>query len=438
MGNAEKFFNARNVAVVGAAREEWKVGHTIFKNLLACKYIRVFPVNPNASEILGQKAYRDILEIPHELDLIILAVKAELVPDILVQAGKKKVRAAIVVSAGFSEAGNLALEQEVKNICQKEGIALLGPNVFGFVNPYKEMNTTFFQGIPEKGKIAFLSQSGAIGVAVLDIAMKEKIGFSGFVSLGNSAMTDFSDFIDYFSQDKNTDVIAIYMESLREGRGKRFIEACLKCKKKIIAIKSGKSRRGSEAAQSHTASLASESGVYESVFRQAGVIEVESISELLSVADLIVKHKKLGKRACIVTNAGGLGVLCTDACEKNGIEIAKLPSGVLENLNKLLPVGWSRNNPIDLIGDALAERYEKVLKLLEKESWFDFFIVILTPQYMTQALETAELLLDLKKPVIACFMGGEKIEKAAGFLKGKVPVFDDVAELGKAVGKIVR
>ena len=435
---ADLFFNSRSIAVIGAAREEWKVGHIIFKNLLALKHLRVFPVNPNAAQVLGERCFKDILEIPYEIDLIIVAVKADLVPEVMRNAGKKKVKAAVVLSAGFSEAGNSGLEDEVRKLAEKFGIALLGPNCFGFLSPYKEINTTFFQGMPRKGGIAFISQSGALGVAVLDWAIKENLGLSGFVSLGNSAQLDFSDFIEYFSQDEKTKVIALYMESLKEGRGKRFIEACRKCRKPLIAIKSGKSRRGAEAAKSHTASLASEQGVYEGIFRQAGIIEVESISELFAVSDLYDKYSRMGKRAVIVTNAGGLGVLCTDSCEKNGVDIVKLPEDVKEKLNKFLPVGWSRNNPIDVVGDALAERYKKTLEMLDKENWFDFFIVLLTPQHMTQALETAQILTELKKPVLACFMGGKKVEKAVEFLKkNNIPVFDDVYDF-KVLGKIVR
>ncbi len=436
MKGVKEFFDARTIAVVGASRDENKVGHIIFKNLLACKHTQAFPVNPNATKILGQRAFRDILEIPYFLDCIVIAVKAELVPEVMKQAAKKKVKSAVVVSAGFSETGNFVLEQEINKIADSAGILLLGPNVLGFINPYKEMNASFFNGIPEKGKIAFLSQSGAIGAAVLD-AVHGKFGFSGFVSLGNSIQLDFSDFIEYYSDDKNTEIIALYIESLREGKGKRFIEVCKKAGKIIIALKAGKSMQGQRAALSHTAALASEPEVYKGIFRQAGILEVESVSELFNVAELYAKYGKIGKKACILTNGGGLGVLCADACQENGIELPKLTKESVERLNKILPDRWNHANPADILGDALAPRYEQTLSVLDETDFFDFFIVLLTPQYMTQPLETAEVLIKLKKPVFACFMGGNKVESARRLLKGRIPIFNDVFELGRVVGKLV-
>ena len=435
--SVENLISSKVFAVVGAAREEWKVGHAIFKNLLANKHILALPVNPNAAEILGKRCYKDIFEVPYNIDCVIIAVKAEIVLDIMNQVARRKIKNVIIVSAGFSEAGNFKLEEEVKKIALEHGISVLGPNVFGFINPEKQVNTTFFQGMPNSGSIAFISQSGALGVGVLDKAISSDMGFSGFVALGNSMMLDFSDFIDYYSKDRATKVIALYMEGLKEGRGKRFIEVCKNCKKPIVVLKSGKSESGKLASKSHTSSLASESGVYESIFKQAGIIEVSSMEELLNVSELFEKLGKIGKRACVVSNAGGLGVLVSDSCERNGLEISKLPISTFERLNKILPFGWSRNNPIDLVGDALAERYWGVLARLDPEKWFDFFVVILTPQYMTECEKTAELLTHLKKPVVALFFGGEKIRKSVGFLKSKnIPVFDDAEKLGDALGKI--
>lgn len=433
----DSFFTSKIFAIVGAAREEHKVGHAIFKNLLANKHILALPVNPNAVEILGKKCYKDLFEVPYNIDCVIIAVKAELVLQIMNQVARRKIKNVIIISAGFSEAGNPKLEESVKKIAIDNGISVLGPNVFGFVNPYAEVNTSFFQGIPEKGNLAFLSQSGALGVGILDLALKEKIGFSGFVALGNSMMLDFSDFIEYYSRDRNTKVIALYMEGLKEGRGRKFIDVCLGCKKPIVVLKAGKSAEGARASRSHTASLASEAGVYESIFKQAGIIEVSSMRELFQTTELIIRFGKIGRRACIITNAGGLGVLASDSCSYYKIQVPSLSASVMERLNKVLPPAWSRNNPIDLIGDALADRYWQVLSRLDPESWFDFFIIILTPQYMTECEKTAELLRHLKKPVIACFYGGDKIERAKQILKeSNIPLFSDVYGLGRAVGKI--
>ena len=247
---------------------------------------------------------------------------------------------------------------------------------------------------------------------------------------------DFSDFVEYYSNDKNTEVITLYIESLKEGRGRRFIEVCKKCRKPIIALKAGKSREGQRAAKSHTAALASERGVYSGILKQAGVIEVDSVKQLFDVAKLLEKYPKLGDKVAIVTNAGGLGVLTTDACELNKINVPKLSKQLIEKLSKVLPLNWSHNNPADLIGDALAEDYRKTILILEREN-FDFFFVLLTPQRMTEALETAKILLKTKKPVIACFLGGKQVREAKEFMDRKgILNFDDVGEMCEAVGKV--
>jgi acetyltransferase len=249
---------------------------------------------------------------------------------------------------------------------------------------------------------------------------------------------DFSDFIDYYCNDKNTEVITIYVESLKKGMGGKFIETCKRCNKPIVALKSGKTEMGEKAASSHTAALASAEGVYEGIFKQCGIIEVDSIKQLFKTAEILTKVKKIGKRACIVTNAGGLGVLTTDYCVKNNIELPNLPDNVKNKLDKILPLGWSKNNPVDILGDAKPERYIDTFKILEKEKFFDFFIVLLTPQYMTEAKKTAEVLLGIKdKPVIACFMGESKVEAARVMLKDKIPVFSELKEMSDVLGKVI-
>ena len=433
----KEFFEARTFAVVGAARSKEKVGYAVLKNLLQNKKNMVFPVNPNASKILGQKCYQEIGDIPSKISCVIIAVKAELVPDILAQAGKKQVKCAIVVSSGFSESGNVELENEIVKIAEQYKIKLLGPNVLGFINSGKNLNASFFSGIIPKGGIVFLSQSGALGVGVLDLALKSNIGFSGFVSLGNCAQLDFSDFIDYYSKDSATRVIALYIESLKENKGRKFLEACKRCKKPILALKAGRTAGGIRAASSHTAALASAEGVYSGMFREAGIIEVDSISELLNFSRVLDQYGRLGKRACIITNAGGLGVLTADACSQNGLELVPIPVKIQEKLHSVLPPEAGLGNPIDLLGDALAERYQKVLKVLDGENFFDFFIVLLTPQFMIKPVETAQSLVSLKKPVFACFYGGEKVEEARKVLvNSKIITFNDVNEL-KILGQAV-
>jgi len=429
----KEVFEAKSFAVVGASREEDKVGHVIFKNLIS-RGTKVFPINPSADYILGQKCYKNLSEI-EKVDCVIIAVPAKIVPNILKDCGKNKIKNVVIISSGFSEAGNEKLNEEIKKIALNSKINLIGPNTMGFINPYTNINSTFFNGMPEKGNIAFISQSGAIGTTILD----KKIKLSGFFSIGNALLNDFSHYIDYFSIDKNTQVIAIYIESLKENRGKDFIIACKKCKKPIIALKSGKTEIGNRAASSHTAALASEQGIYEGIFKQCGIIEVDSIRELFQVAETYVKVKKPGKRAMVITNAGGPGVLCADYAKKNGIELVELNEKIKNNLNNILPFGWSKNNPIDILGDAKAELYEKTIKELENENFFDFFIVILTPQYMTEPYKTAEVLLKItKKPVIACFLGGEKVEMSINHMKDKIANFQELKDMAEVIGKLVK
>jgi acyl-CoA synthetase (NDP forming) len=432
MRGVDVFFNAKTFAVVGASRDDKKVGHVVFKNLLQSNK-KVFPVNPNSKEILGHRSFESILEIPYTIDCVVIAVPAKLVPLILRHAERRGAKSAIILSSGFSETGETELEQKILQIAKEADITLLGPNSYGIIDTSQNLNTTYFRGKLKRGTIAFISQSGAIGSAVLD---KEK-KLSGFVSVGNSSQLDPSNFIEYYSKDKNTKVITLYLESLKQDRGKQFIETCKKCKKPVIVLKSGKSKKGQRAAQSHTAALASEAGVYEGILKQANCIQVDSIKQLFGVAKIIEKYPKLGNKAAIITNAGGLGVLTTDACEENNIKVPSVPRSTIEKLDKLLQPNWSHNNPIDLIGDALAEDYNRTLQIIEKEK-FDFSIILLTPQRMTEPLATAKALSKLKKPVFACFLGDKQIKKSKELMeKLDIINFDDPKEMCDAIGKSI-
>ncbi|MCK4650369.1 CoA-binding protein [Candidatus Pacearchaeota archaeon] len=431
MGDSKTFFNAKSIAIIGASRNPTKVGHTIFKNLLKSNK-KIFPVNPKTEKILNHKSYNDLFEIPYQIDCIVIAIPAKLVPQTLRQAGKRKIKSAIIISAGFSEIGNTKLEQQIKQIAKEENITILGPNSYGLIDPHQKLNTTYFQGDIEPGQIAFISQSGAIGSAILDSQQK----LSGFVSIGNSAQLDFSDFIEYYSKDSQTKVITIYLESLKKEKGRNFIETCRKCKKPIIVLKSGKSQAGQKAAQSHTAALASELGIYNGILKQAKCIQVDSIKQLFQLANILTKYPKLKNSTAIITNAGGLGVLTTDYCEKNNIKIPQLKKSTIEKLNKTLPQNWSHNNPIDLVGTALAKDYETTLKIIEKEN-FDFIIALLTPQQMTQSLLTSKTLAKSKKPIFTCFLGNTQIKKAKEFMnKSEMINFDEPKEMCDTIGKI--
>ncbi len=428
----KQFFEAKKIAVIGASRNKEKIGRVIFDNLIRNHSLNVFPVNPGAEEISGIKSYTSVLDVPFIVDMAIIAIPAQFVPEVLEQCGRKGIRKAVIISAGFSEAGNVDLSEKIKEIAERYKIEIIGPNVLGVINSYKGINASFFKEMPEKGKVGFISQSGAVGTSLLDKCLEEHLGISAFVSLGNMIQQDFISALEYFAQDLYTEIIVLYIESLNSETGRDFIDLCKKIsrKKRIIAIKAGKTKEGIKAAQTHTASLSSDSAIYSGAFKQAGIIEVDSLEEMFLLAKILSKFNKIGKKAGIITNAGGLGVLTVDALVKAGFDIAEIPEKVLLELNVFLPKNYSRTNPLDILGDALAERYDRTLKILLRNKIFDFFVVIVSPQEMTQPVETAEILSKISTPLFACFIGGGSFEKARKLMRQKGVVnFDDVSEL---------
>lgn len=431
MGDTSKFFTAKTIALFGASRHPQKVGHIVLKNLLKSK-ARIIPINPKANSILKQKTYHNLFEVPYEIDLAIITTPAKIVPLILRQLGAKKITNAIIISSGFSEIGNKDLENQIKKIATEENISIIGPNSYGIILPHLMLNATYYDGPTESGDIAFISQSGAIGSLILD----QNQPLSSFISVGNCANTDFSDFIQYFQKDKSTKAIALYMESLKEARGKKFIEVCKKSKKPIIVLKSGKSEFGQKAAASHTAALASESKIYDGVFHQAKITQVDSIPQLFQVAQIKIQYPKIKNSATIITNAGGLGVLTTDYCSKNKSNLTKLENKTISKLNKKLNPNWSKNNPLDLVGSATAQDYETALREIQKTKTA-FIIALLTPQQMTEPLQTAKALTKSKLPVFACFAGGQSLEKAKQYLtKNNIPTFNDPYAMCEMIGKL--
>lgn len=416
-------FNPKVTAVIGASRHPEEVGYEILKNLKKNKK-QAIPINPKAKTIQGLKAYSSVLQTKQKIDLAIICVPARIVPKVLEECGKKRIRNVIIISAGFIEAGNKELNNEIKKISEKHKIRIIGPNVLGIINPHQKLNASFFEGMPEKGSISLVSQSGALGVGLLDKAIKEKIGISKFISMGNMLNTSFPQIIRYLRNDPKTKTICLYIESLKNGR--EFMKECRKTKKPIIILKSGRSKSGVKAAKSHTGSLAGDDLVYSAAIKQCGAVRVESLTELILTA--INSRKSKGNKTIIITNAGGLGVLCADACEKQGIKITSLPKRIINELNKFLPKHWPKNNPIDVIGDAPAERYEKVFQTLKKEKFYDFIICLLTPQSMSEPEKTAKALarMNKHKPCYACFVGGNKIIKAEETLeKAGINNFND-------------
>ena len=415
----KKFFEPKTIVVIGASRFKWKVGHDIFKNLTKEKK-EVYPINPNAKKVLGKKAYPSVLNVKKAIDLAVITVPAKIVPNVLTDCGKKKIKNAIIISSGFLEVGNKQLEEKIKNIAKKYNIRIIGPNCLGVINPRKKMNASFFNKIPYDGNIAFVSQSGALGIAILDWAIQNKIGLSSFVSVGNMTDIKIPELIEYFKNDKKTKAICLYVESLKDG--KKFMKVMSNLKKPVIILKGGRTKSGEKAATTHTAALASPYAIYKGAFKQCKAIQVDNLYQLFEVArHLIYGKAPKGKRGLIVTNAGGAGVLASDAFEKTGLNLADIPDKINKKLNKILPNYWSKQNPIDIIGDATPERYRKVLKILEKGKFYDFLFLALTPQTMANPKEVAKLLVKFHKktkiPCFGCFMGGDTVKRAKKILK---------------------
>lgn len=391
-----KFFNPKTIAVIGASKHSGKVGYILMEKLSNFKG-RVVPINIKHKEVGGKKAYKSILKYPKKIDLVIIAIPAKGVKQVLKNCGEKKIKNVIVISAGFVEVGNKKLEKEIIKVAEKYKINLLGPNCFGIVNPYLNLDTTFANTSAKKGHIAFISQSGALWSYLSDISFSKKgIGFSGFVSLGNMVDLDFSDFIEYFDEDKKTKKIVLYIEKLKDG--KKFIDICKKSKKEIIVIKAGKTKKGTEATISHTGSLATDFEIYKGAFKQAKIKLVDSLSLAFGLKKKIKISLDKKKKVVIITNAGGAGALVIDYLVGRGFDVKP---------------------PIDLIGTALAKDYKLALERMKDKN--HNIIVIFTPQSMSEPDETAKVIVDFKKKynknIIAVFLGVNSVKIAKAILK---------------------
>ena len=426
----EAFFRPRSIAVIGASRDEEKVGHRIFKNLVDSRFQgELYPINPNAERILGFKCYKSVLDVPSEIDLSIIAVPAKIVPLIAKQCGEKGVKGITVISAGFSETGRegARLEKSLLSICRKYGMRMQGPNCLGIINTASRMNASFASTNPPKGGISFVSQSGALGSTILNWAIRYKVGFSSFISLGNEADLNAADFLEALGEDDQTRVIGLYIEGVKDGD--RFIKVAeeLTRKKPVVALKAGTTDVGMRAVSSHTGSLAGSDVAFSAAFRKAGVLRVNTLEELFDLVLAFDKQPPLkGKRVLIVTNGGGPGILAADACEKRGLDLPSLERPIREELRKILPPHASVNNPVDVLGDADENRYQAALDAGLRSSVIDGVIVILTPQAMTPVERVAQALVESRakseKPIIAVFMGLEETSLAIRILqRGGIP-----------------
>ncbi len=428
----DAIFHPRSVAVIGATEKAGSVGRTILWNLLSSPFGgTVYPVNPTRPAVLGVKAYPSISAIGEPVDLAVIVTPAKTAPALVDECGRAGVEGVIIISAGFKEIGpeGVELERQVLEAARRHGIRVVGPNCLGVMNPVEGMNATFAAGMAKPGRVGFVSQSGALLTAILDWADMEAVGFSAIVSLGSMLDVGWGDVIDYLGNDANTDSIVVYMETIGDARA--FLSAAreVALTKPIIVIKPGRTAQAAKAAASHTGSLTGSDDVLDAAFRRAGVLRVDSISELFEVSEILAKQPRpAGRRLTIVTNAGGPGVIATDALIAGGGELTELSPETMERLNAVLPSVWSHNNPIDIIGDAPPERYAQALEVAAADPAADGLLVILTPQAMTDPSATARALARHAriegKPVLASWMGGAEVAEGAAILRDAgIPTF---------------
>ncbi|MCU4139006.1 MAG: Acyl-CoA synthetase [Thermodesulfobacteria bacterium] len=427
-------FNPSSIAVIGASEDRKKVGHVIFKNLIEQGFKgKVYPVNVKRKEILGRKCYSSVKDIPDKIDLAIIAIPAKGVLPVIKDCADQGVKGVVVITAGFREIGGegIQLEKEITKIVKEAKMKMVGPNCLGVINTFNNMNATFAPNLPPSGRVSFFSQSGALGVALIDWAIENDFGFNKFVSLGNKADLNETDFLEYFGNDPDTDVILGYIEDIKDG--KRFLEIAQKVAKikPVIIIKSGSTEAGARAASSHTGALAGSDRALTEAFKKAGIIRVNGIKELFEMAE-IFKVKKLpkGNRLLVITNAGGPGIIAADTADRLGIRLDPMSKSSIEAIVDKLPPTASLYNPIDVIGDATSERYKVVLEQAIKDEVVDGICVILTPQAVTDTEKVAKEIINInkisEKPIFTCFIGGKKVKSAVKILKSQqIPCYSD-------------
>ena len=428
----QSFFAPASVAVIGATDREGSVGRTLLANLVRGSYHgRVFAVNPKHSEILGAKCYRSVAALPGPVDLAVIVTPAPTVPGVVRDCVDAGAKSAIVISAGFKERGEegTELERQIHTELRGGPMRLVGPNCLGMMNPWLGVNATFAQDIARPGNVAFLSQSGALLTSILDWSLREQVGFSAIVSTGSMLDVNWGDLISFFGEDPRTQSILLYMESVGEARS--FLSAAreVALSKPIIVIKAGRTEAAAKAASSHTGALTGSDDVFDAALRRCGVLRVQTISDLFDMAAVLSKQPRpRGPRLTILTNAGGPGVLATDALLANGGALASLAEDTIQSLNAFLPPHWSHANPIDILGDGDAERYAKAAEIAMADPSSDGLLVTLSPQGMTNPAEVARRLAPYAKghgkPVLASWMGGQTVAEGERILNAAgIPTF---------------
>ena len=435
--NLDSFFNPRSVAVIGASHDPEKIGYVVFTNFLNGLFKgKVYPVNKNTEPILGMKVYPSVLEIPDSVDLAVIVVPTNFVNSVLLECVKKGVKSVVIITSGFSEMGDdgKRLEEELKKIVRGTKTRVVGPNCLGIFDSYSNVDMLFLSrkrcGRPKEGNISFISQSGAVGSTILDWLSEEEIGMSKFVSYGNGMDINETDLIEYLGKDPKTKVITAYIEGLK-SHGKKFIEVCKQVSKNkpIIILKAGKTKKGTEAVSSHTGSLAGSGKIYSAAMKQAGVIEAQTWEELFDFARAFSTQPiPKGERVVIITDGGGFGVLATDEAERSQLKLPEPSEKLKESIRKVTPSYAILHNPIDLTGDADAERFRVAVEECLKSGEYDGLIVIVLFQIPTLEEKIVDYLSELKKkykkPILACAAGGEYSNKLSRKLsKNGIPVY---------------
>ncbi len=418
--NLDVFFNAKNIAIVGVSKDPSKIGHVIFRNLIDSDFKgKIFVVNKNADIILNYKSYPNLVSIKEKIDLVVIAVPAEHVIQIIHDCNKAKVHNVVIITSGFSEIGNYKLENKLRDLMNKYKIKCVGTNCLGIFDAYTKLDTLFLPRYrmqrPKEGGISFVCQSGAVGSTILDLGTEEGYGFSKFISYGNATNIDESDLIDFLGHDEKTKVICLYVEGIKNGR--KFIEITKEVSKKkpIIALKGGLTEEGSKATLSHTGSLAGVASVYLGVFKQCNIIKADSLQEMFNYARILEKSiRPNGNKIQVITNGGGFGILSTDAIINNELKMADLSLKTKSKLTKIFPKIVTVSNPMDLVGDADTNRYKTAIESCMEDKNIDILLVILlyqTPLITTDIIDVITEINDSKrKPIIVVSTGGEFTE----------------------------
>ena len=432
MRKLNNLFNPKTIALIGASDKESTIGRIILTNLLQSKDRKIFPVNPHKKKVLDIPAYPSIADVRENVELAVIATPAPTVPEIVEECGKAGVGGIVIISAGFKEIGEqgVILEHQISEIRKKYGMRILGPNCIGFLRPHVGLNTTFITISPSPGDIAFISQSGALGDAILDWAIQKHIGFSMFASLGSMLDVDFGDLIDFLGDDKDTRSILIYMEGV--GNARKFMSAAraFALQKPIIVLKPGRFNESAKAARSHTGAMAGDDAIYEAAFKRIGVVRVKEIGELFDAATVLDSRKlPRGPKLAIITNAGGPGVMATDTIIELGGELAKLSDETVQELNKGLPDSWSKGNPVDILGDADTKRYKHAITTCMNDPGVDGILALYVPLDTAPSEDVAQVITEIgkgsQKPITTAWMGGVRVSEAREtFIHHNIPTYE--------------